>query len=175
MFPSHDPISWSDLGQNISSAVSSVVDRKTRDIASRSAQLSLENQELQNDFLRSQINQLNAAGTPPGISANPSSSVPGVKDLPLERVVGRPGSPNQEAGDISEVGLTRTRHGYAPVMSQDTKNRLEEDFFGTIGWNLRNRLLPMFGVNKADLPEVSDREWYFDPVLGEYRPVKYYR
>lgn len=111
-----------NLGQDIGRAYHAYSSQGERQLAAASAALNLENQSLQNDLLRSQINRMNAPGTPPGasLSLGPmgdvlpsegtySSSNSGVEFLttPMNRVfVGYDGKPvlmpNQEAAESME-------------------------------------------------------------------------
>lgn len=68
------------MGQGISRAASAFVPRSQRQMMEASARLSLENQALQNDRLRSEIALMHAPGTPAGMD---DPRYPGRKDLPL--------------------------------------------------------------------------------------------
>lgn len=73
-----------DMGQGISRAVTAWTSKEERQMAAQSAALQLENQQLQNDRLRSEISLMNTGGTP-GITAGPH--MPGQGDgryLPQE-------------------------------------------------------------------------------------------
>lgn len=84
----------------------------------------------------------------------------GIESKPAEIVVNEPGRRGQERGSITELGFSRTNDGgYVPVMSNDAKQRYEEDIFGEIGWNLRNRL-PVI-IDRQDV--APPRSWLSDP------------
>lgn len=58
----------SEMGQGISRAVAAYATREEREMAKASSALTLENQQLQNERLRSEIALMHAPGSPPGIS-----------------------------------------------------------------------------------------------------------
>jgi hypothetical protein len=75
-------------------------------------------------------------------------------------VVNEPGRPGQERGSITELGFSRTNDGgYVPVMSNDAKQRYEEDIVGEIGWNVRNRLPTL--LDRQDI--APPRSWLSNP------------
>jgi len=57
----------SDMGQGISRAAGAFFTKEQRSMEMASNALMLENQQLQNERLRSEINMMNAPGTPPGL------------------------------------------------------------------------------------------------------------
>lgn len=59
------------VGQGIARAASVFTGKEEREVAAASAKLGLENQQLQNDYLRTQIRHMNAPGTPPGLTGRP--------------------------------------------------------------------------------------------------------
>lgn len=89
-----------------------------------------------------------------------ATSPGGIESKPAEIVVNEPGRPGQERGSITELGFSRTNDGgYVPVMSNDAKQRYEEDIVGEIGWNIRNRL-PTF-LDRQDI--APPRSWLSNP------------
>lgn len=89
-----------------------------------------------------------------------ATSPGGIESKPAEIVVNEPGRRGQERGSITELGFSRTNDGgYVPVMSNDAKQRYEEDIAGEIGWNLRNRLPAI--VDRQDV--APPRSWLSDP------------
>nr|QJB20676.1 MAG: DNA pilot protein [Microvirus sp.] len=74
-------------GQGVSRAVAAAASREEREIAKVSAKLSLENQELQNARLRSEIALMHQAGTPPSYSytapETKDARYPGQSHMPL--------------------------------------------------------------------------------------------
>lgn len=81
--------------------------------------------------------------------------------------------PSQEPGRMPEVGFLLTPSGgIAPAMSKDAKDRYEEDLAGTIGWNIRNRLMPSLGFTQHEQVGSSagwGYEWKYNPLLQEYQ------
>lgn len=104
-----------------------------------------------------------------------ATSPGGIESKPAEIVVNEPGRPGQERGSVSELGFTRTNDGgYAPVMSKDAKDRLDDDFIGSSLWHLRNSFPAIFDSERimpprSWLPEGT--EWRFDVRRGAFYPV----
>lgn len=175
-------------GQDISRAVNSTSDQSTRLNSFNTAiqKLSVDKMSLENDLLRSQIAKINATSTPAMptagqrylIDGQGSTALPGlVETSPMARTASDPSGLHHEPGAITDIGYARTADGgYAPVMSHDVKQRLEEDLPGMLLWNIRNRLFPTVGANssppKVPVPEGYDR-WMYNPFLLEYRPHRY--
>lgn len=174
--------SYAEMGQNFGRAVSATMPQSSKQAAVQAAtdQLTLEKMGLENEFLRTQIAgsklaTLNQAGvTPPLPTANDRMLIDGqsgsglVATSPMARQSSAPGTPSQEAGAVSEYGFVRTPGGYAPVMSKDAKDRLEEDLIGVLSWNVRNRLLPSLGFGLK--PPDHKPQYRYNPFLQEYRP-----
>jgi len=193
-------------GQDISRAIQTAANApsKRRQLyTAKVMELDLRNRELQNDLLASQIAKNTQAGQIPrtGISDGPMlvDGQPDAGGLPLPggRVLTRPmrreasHSTNkfQEAGAVTDIGYARTKGGYAPVMSRDIKERLDDDLLGVLWWNMRNRVLPAIGLNQR-VPPVDPgkgKRWDFHALKGIYRrlpkkkrtlygvPSRYYR
>jgi len=149
-----------------------------------SQSLQLENAKLNNDLLKQQLasNQatLNQPGTPPPAPSPRSrylldgqgSTAGGLVDTqPLKVSAVDPTAKHNEAGAFGEVGWARTNTGLAPVQSQDSKNRTEEDLPALMGWTVRNRLMPMLNT-KGLTPPVKPKPgyyWRWNPWLQEYQ------
>lgn len=176
-----------DAGQGIGRAVSARQTHNERNTAFvRASQgLQLENMELQNVRLASEIALMRQPGQPPAtpgltdpfmVEGQGDSVVPTVEDLPLERVVPHRQLPSSEPGAVTEKGWLKTPTGYMPVYSKDAKERLEDDFLGSIAWNLRNRVLPTLhgggSTPPAPVPEGFDK-WIYHPIHQEYRPARW--
>ena len=104
-----------------------------------------------------------------------ATSPGGIETKPAEIVVNEPGKPAQERGSITELGFLRTSDGgYQPVMSNDAKNRLEEDIAGTFAWNRRNRLSAWFDLDRAKPPKAwlpaGKTDWSYDIFAGAWYP-----
>lgn len=169
-------------GQDVSRAMAATAPAQVRNDAHTAAmqKIALENGELQNDLLRSQIVKLNTSSTPPMPTPSQRYLIDGqgatalVEDKALQRTMGAPEALHQEGAAITDVGHALTASGgYTPVMSNDVKQRLEEDLPGMLLWNIRNRLLPSAGINQspppAPLPEGYDA-WLYNPWKQEYTP-----
>lgn len=155
-----------NMGQDVSRAIHAT--RTSDQRMEALGDLQIENQALQNDLLRSQIARLNGQVGPPIPIGNNSGQL--VNEVPLEKVVSRPDAPHAEPSSVTDIGFTRTGSGYFPVMSNDAKQRLEEDMIGGFLWNFRNRFLPSFGLNQTRPPEKlkGDRVWWYNPFKQEY-------
>ena len=104
-----------------------------------------------------------------------ATSPGGIESKPAEIVINEPGRPGQERGSVSELGFTRTNDGgYAPVMSKDAKDRLDDDFIGSSLWHLRNSLPAAFDADRVKPPRSwlpKGSEWRFDVRRGAFYPV----
>lgn len=171
----------SQAGQDISRAIDATRSKSDRlDAFGKTVQaLQLQRMGLENELLGAQIAKTKQGAAPPMPTSGDAYLVDGqsdsglVKTKPLERESFNAGAPSQEAGTHTEMGFLRTPGGgYAPVMSKDAKDRLEEDFLGVLGWNLRNRLMPAFGQGNPPnrpVPEGYDG-WYYNPFNQTYEP-----
>ncbi|QGH72131.1 MAG: putative minor capsid protein [Microviridae sp. ctYqV29] len=153
--------------------------------------LQLERGKLENELLKVKIASETAvtAGQLGPAAPSPESAylIPGqgqtvlkgrtynqVQTDPLKRQSVSSVSPNQEAGAIAEAGFMRTPTGYAPIRSKDAMDRMDDDWAGSLAWNLRNRLLPMWD-SSGRTPPIKLRKgyyWYWNPVLQEYQVAK---
>lgn len=172
-----------DLGRAIDAARSP--DQKTAAVQKTIQDLSITRMGLENDLLAAQIAKVRQAGQPPGIpSVNQSYLVDGqaptaqgtITVKPLEQTASSPGAPFQEAGAINELGYAKTPTGWAPVMSNDVVQRLEDDAIGTFSWNLRNRILPTIGANKdfykpPNIPLEPGKRWIYNEIKQEYQQI----
>lgn len=189
----YDPApAFSAAGQDIGRAIDSTRSRQDQaaNMMHAASVLQLQRLGLENELLASQIARVKQPGSGPGIPAavdpmliDGQYSAPtgrvvraplaNIEDVPLERVSSMPGRPSSEPGAITDEGWARTRDGWAPVQSGDVKQRLEEDWFGTLGWNVRNRLAPILDVEAtAPFKAPLDKQWVFNPLTMEYRLVE---
>lgn len=175
----------SSMGQDIGRAISATrTEKEKTDAYTKTVQdLSLQKMGLENELLASQIAKINQAGTPPPFPGGTVSAAgriaqgsPLIKEKPMERTATKTASPHQEPGPIPGLGWERTPKGYAPLMSNDVKERLEEDWPGMLAWNARNRIGPWFS-NWAGRPvpqhavpfaAPNGKEWFYNG-LGELR------
>jgi len=174
---SHIATGLSGAGQDISRAINSTRTNSERmDAYTKTVQdLNLRRMGLENDLLASQIAKIHQAGTPPAMpSVAERHLVEGQGDSPLvisnpqSRTMSAPEAGSQEPGAITDVGYARTPTGWAPVMSKDVKDRLEEDIIGMLAWNLRNRLAPTLDAHGGNAPAGSAEQWVYSPSKQEY-------
>lgn len=104
-----------------------------------------------------------------------ATSFSGIETKPAEIVTNEPGRSGQERGSVTELGFTRTNDGgYAPVMSSDAKDRLDDDIIGSSLWHLRNSLPAAFDSERVMPPRSwlpKGSEWRFDVRRGAFYPV----
>lgn len=135
---------YAAAGQGIERAVSAFTSAPERALAAESAKLSIENQQLQNDMLRTQILHMNSPGTPPGYSGG-TSMFPGQNDvlkIPKE-VVANTGQTEKGIRAIAQ----RFQFAGSPIygMSEDFANAGNDD--GPLTWlNQLSQLVQMGGA-----------------------------
>lgn len=167
-------------GQDLGRAISATQNGRQRvDGYTKTVQkLSLQRMGLENELLASQIARVRQPATPPASPpTNPNALLlpgqgdsPGIKNEAFERAGWNPEKPWSEAGAVTDLGFTRTETGWAPTMSKEAKDRLEDDMAGIIGWNLRNRLPQTFQQNlRPPFDPLSDEYWVYHPGMQEYR------
>lgn len=169
-------------------------------------QQKLENNDLQNQLLRAQIRQYgvdDAVATlangarmaithqqqnPPFSVSRNGTVIDGQGDSttselfkvkPPELWANHPQTPAAEAGSHPEVKFARTAlGGYAPVRSQAMEEALEDDYYGGISYNIRNRIgtslsAQSFAPPRDSLPDRGKTGrwiWMFDPYSGDWYP-----
>lgn len=169
-------------------------------------QQKLENNDLQNQLLRAQIRQYgvddavatlangarmaitNQQQNPPFSVGRNGAVIDGQGDStvsslfkvkPAEIVASEPSRPGTEAGSVTDLGFTRTNDGgYSPVMSNDAKQRIEDDLVGEIGWNVRNRIPSAFSLSSVAPPssflpngDAKRYTWIFDIPRGAWYAI----
>lgn len=156
--------------------------------------LNLENKQLQNDLLRSQIRSseaaiLRQAGGIPAMPLTNSTQTSGhfikgqaqsyatgeTKKVPVEVAASQPGSPWQQAGHSPDTQLIQTGpKSYTLQMSEATRNATEDNFIGKLQWFLRNyggETYRNVWNNFRHAPNVQlpkGERWMFNPITGEY-------
>lgn len=175
--------SFSAAGQDLGRAMQAMQkENDTQQAVLKTEQdLRLENMGLQNQLLATQIAKLKQPGTGPGLPSSRMMDGQGNSPLKgdkltenkrLERVVPHPTGNSQEPNFITEQGYSKDVGGHSPnMMSKDAKDRLEEDIFGILGWNIRNRLAPALQMNMdppKHVPLKDGHRWVYNPVLGRY-------
>lgn len=177
-----------DMGQNLSRAIASMETREQRqeraDLKSYThamRSLELENQSLENDYLRSNIARLQREqiGPPaPSVDLHMGGGVGSsrVQPVPAMPVINSTFDPSREAGNITDRGYTRGADGRLyPVPSQDVKNRIEDNDVQEALWNWRNVVVPFFSKNNSvpslkEFPLPKGQAWGFDRWSMSYRP-----
>lgn len=144
--------------------------------------LAVERASLENELLRTKIASqrrlVTAPGTPPGLPDR-NFQVPGAGDGPMVKptaltaVRGAPSQPQSEGGAITDVGYARTSTGWAPVPSEDVKNRIEDQIVPELMWAVRNNVMPSFGYNMAPPPfkAPAGKKWTYSVPRQEYQLV----
>lgn len=178
------PSDYSGMGQSIERAIVAASSSGERETQKQMAQLGVENAQLQNDLLRTDLQLKRSAQVGPALPSpmdNPDAVSLGqgdaVKITPARVVASQPGQPSKEAGAITDVGYSRTEHGYAVVPSQDVKNRIEDQIVPEFAYALRN-YLPRAGMQeppahlKASLiprgANPADYVWKYNPLRTEW-------
>lgn len=171
---------YSNLGQNLSRAMGSTMNSQDR----IETKLRNEHLQLQNDFLRAQINSINnTPQNPPMPTGGTDNFIGGQGDsgtmlvVPAKRTSHAPGRPAQEAGARPDVSYSRTDTGLVPVIPEGLSESMEDDTVGKILWRIRNQIQPNFGLSrtppKSQLPPWS-REWRWDTFSQEWQPAPTY-
>jgi len=167
-------------------------------VSEQAQKLQLDNMALQNQLLASQIARINQAGrSPPVPSAEQQWLIPGQgqtalpdrKELLSHFDGGGPGikvdpfkiqttDPRgvTEPAAIPDVAYTRTPTGYAPALSKDAQERMEDDWIGQIAHAYRNRILPMMSRDNMVPPSFvklgPNEKWMWNPFKQEYYIAK---
>lgn len=143
-------------GQDISRAVAATSTEAQRYTSSRMAELAVQRGQLENENLRLQNRRLTAQVGPafPAPSASAGLIIDGqgdssrIKDLAQMRTTPHPDQMHSEPGAITDVGWAKTASGgYAPVPSDDVKQRIEDQLIPELAWALRN-----YGPQKTPPP-----------------------
>lgn len=172
----------SAAGQDIGRAITATQTKKERE-SSTIHKLSVERAGLENDLLRAQIAKEKAQIGPPLPSANtdwltgsnPDFPIPPVQRKPLEATRSDANDYWSEGGSITDVGWIRTPTGLVPVPSGDAKDRIEELFLPSVGWQIRNNLIPNVNSDWATKPPRNAlphgaTDWYWSHKGQEWRP-----
>ncbi|AYQ58823.1 DNA pilot protein [Termite gut associated microvirus 2] len=167
----------SDAGQHIGRAVQAKATAQERELSLQSAALQVENQQLQNDYLRSQIAVMNQPAQPPSLPSPLDRSVVSGQNayqVNPAQVTASGGQPWQEAGAYNDVSFIRTPEGFAMVPSSDAKQRIEDMFIPEIQWSIRNQLLPSRNASPPIewLHELypGAKRWVYNFFASEWRP-----
>lgn len=171
------PEAISSAGQNIGRAVDSGLAADER-ISNRLGMLSVQRAELENTKLASEIALMNQPGHPPP-PATPGAVIPGqggIEVVPAKQTSTHVGVPWTEATPTPEIKFAWTPQGeLAPVPSQAISEGLESSWMASLGYGLRNHVLPTLGQGveppKGLLPPGASH-WKFNPFTQAWHPVK---
>lgn len=179
------------MGQDLSRAVhaTSSESERTRAYTASLQSLDLDNKSLQNDLLRSQIARLNQQNNPAPATPNTRWLIDGqgstatsggaagvgsasgglINDQAMKRTLSDPAAPFREPGAIPGLGYERTQTGWAPVPSENVKERIEDSPMEKV-WFMKNNVLPTFQSNLAPPYKAPEGKfWYYSPMLQEYQ------
>lgn len=143
----------SKAGQDISRAVSAHVSDEDKTLVRKEALLKLQNQELQNALLASQIKKQNAPGNPPAIHKADMISGQGQTGVGTSELV------KPEPQKVTPTNVTGHMPGINPEVKigRDPDGRLVSgparqgvegaDIVGPLQWHFRNTVVPWFGSN----------------------------
>lgn len=173
------PSALANMGQDVSRAVNSTRSQTDRlgAVSKTMQDLSLTRLGLENELLSAQIAKIRASQNPPMpmpgdryLIDGQGETNTGVQDTPLKRIPGVAGQPQSEPGAIADVGYARTATGWAPVPSQDVKQRIEDNLIQEVLWAIRNNIMPTIGVNRSPPPQSAPEgyTWKFNSLKQEY-------
>lgn len=142
--------------------------------------LTVQRMGLENELLSAQIARVKQPSNPPPmpsmtdrflVDGQGQTVQPLINDRLMERTVADPANKWQEPGAVTDRGHVRTDSGgLAPVYSSDAQQRYEDDFIGSLTWNVRNRLLPSLWGPAAVPPykAPAGQHWEYDVLRQEY-------
>ena len=165
------------MGQNITRAISQTRTGEERQMAQlqlANAKADLDGRTIDNQIKASQLRNLQTGPAFPG-SDNfmPGQGDSRINMKPGSVVMSKPGHPNQQAGNVTDVGFARTETGLVPVPSVDVKERIEDQIVPETMWALRNYIMPNINRSnappKSELPKGAD-EWRWSPFKQEWQP-----
>lgn len=182
------PNAMAAAGQDIGRAVNATRSASDRvDAFTKTSQaLTLENMNLQNENLRTEIAskaaRLTQQQNPPMPSIADRFLIPGqaqtslpasiIKPDLFKQTPGDPWKTSQEPGANPDTGHLRTSGGLFPVPSQNAKQAIEDNWYQETMHFIRNNLLPMISpkFNEPPHPAAKGKVWVYDPVYG-YKQV----
>ncbi len=161
----------SGMGQDLSRASMAKQTPHGRNATMNAAlsKLGLERASLQNDLLRTQIKattmRINRSQLPPSM---PSP----VEVMPQQIIKGRTSTPHIDPGQVTDVGHARTKTGYAPIPSEQVKERIEDNIPAELMHFYRNQIKPNFNQNfSPPFKAPKGKRWIFAPLAQEYQLV----
>jgi len=181
---SYSPTQAGDMGiaqagQDIGRAIDTSLSQPERNsrIAQRSAELQLQNMELQNTKLASEIRLTNQAGSPPSpITENPIIPGQGVTDHKASiQTSTEVGVPWVEATPTPYMKWSWTPYGeIAPLPAKEVQEAIESNIFSKLAYGANAHMMPMLGQgvppSNKHLPPGATH-FKFNPVTQAWRPV----
>lgn len=164
-----------EAGQNIGRAIQATnsVEAQMQAMQVSLAQAQVQGAHLDNDIKRTQLASAIATnvGSPPGIPGARASvydqfdgvsgdairaTTPTV-ELKTRRDVADPRAPHNVVGSGPSVAYVKNATGgWEPVMPPELAESFESDWMGSLGWQLRNRILP--NVIRMPPPNIGQKE-----------------
>lgn len=171
----------SEAGQNIGRAIDTSLTQRERltEFSARAQQLQLQNMELQNNKLASEIALNNQAGQAPSpltenaIIAGQGNSA--VTPVAQETIINK-ARPHHEPVARPESMWTRLPDGgYAANPSKETAEAMESNPLGQLQYAYRNTIVPMFTQRQSTAPPASwlppgTNAWRFNAASGAWYP-----
>lgn len=169
----------SKAGQDIGRAIDSTRTAEEK-FEARRRDLQLENDELQNQYLRAQIAKLSNGQTGPalpsamdGIGGPMASQGDIYKVNPVDIPATQPGHPSQGAGAFPETSWMRTETGMQPVPNREALEDADLANPSALSWYWRNQMLPSIGVSGDPPPDSMLPEgaigWRWVPSKQEWQ------
>lgn len=175
----------SQAGQDIGRAIDTSLSGRERmsALSARAAALQLENMELQNTKLASEIKLVNQAGTPPA-PINEEAIIDGQGNSTITAkefsTIMNPSNPQAEPAARPDVMFTRHKlpnghYGYAVNPSTETAEAMESNPVGQFQFMVRNGLKPWMTQAQTQAPPVEwlppgYNRWKFDFGDGMWKP-----
>lgn len=157
----------SQMGQDLSRSALQTATNTQR----AATQLNLENMDLKNDLLRTEIASAKARLT----SQISPGGMPDVQEMPLKKIKAHKNAQNQEVGYLSDTGYAKTPTGLAPVPSADVTERIEDKLLYEAPHAYRNLIKPIW--SKANKPQKKYlpkgfNDWQWSVRNMEWQPVR---
>lgn len=169
------------LGQNLSRAAQATMTAPEREMN----RLNLEKASLENELLRTQINNLKKPPNPPMPAYSPDFGFGGLQtgDIPSGyNSSSRGGSVHPEKrsqtyGYYPDISFAHTPRGLAPYIPTNLSESYESDPVGAAMWRWRNSILPNFGDTDTK-PPLSDlpkgfSDWKYNRYRQQWVPSGY--
>lgn len=174
-----------DMAKSMGQDLSRASQAGTTTLERTAAQLKIENMQLQNDILRtevaSKVARLGNGQVPPAmpqaiqnqlIPGQPSTDI--VKVEPQEVTAVRPGQSQAMPAPVPGIQYVETAPGrFSQTIPQALGESYEADWMGSALWGLNNQILPRIGKNLQPPPWSAGpgKVWAYDTWLGEWEAV----